>query len=143
MIKPQDIVEAARSFRHTPYKHQGRTPAKELDCIGVVILAGKIAGVLPHDFDFTQYSRTPDGSLERELDKHCIELPGLTVGAIALFRISAIPHHCGIITKTKEGNWGLLHAYENTNKVREHELINWWQSKMVKVYGFKQVSYHL
>ena len=135
-----EFIINARTLINTPYKHQGRVAQKELDCIGLIIVAGKLTGVLPANFDFKNYSRIPDGSLERELDKHLIELYKLQIGAIALFKVSALPHHCGIITDYGE-ELGLLHAYENVGRVKEHALIPWWRSKIVKIYGFALCDY--
>ena len=140
MLTGADIAAAAKTLRNTPYKHQGRTPNKELDCIGVVILSAKIVGALPQDFDFKNYSRYPDGSLQRELKNHCVELEKISLGAIALFKIAETPQLCGIITGYR-GGWGLIHAYENSRAVREHQLIDWWQSKICKLYGFREVDY--
>ena len=142
MIKPQEIERHARTLLHTPYQHQGRTAGKELDCIGVIILTGKMAGVIEPDFDFCNYTRDPDGKLEQMLDLHCDQLETVQQGAIALFALDAIPHHCGIITNYSTGD-GLLHALDSVGcrRVVEHALLNSLSEKMVKVYGFRGVAY--
>ena len=135
---PQKVVEVARSLINTPYQHQGRKPQIAIDCIGLVIVTAHILKLF--DYDYTNYSRDPDGQLLQIVEQHCQQLPELTEGALAVFKLSAIPHHVGIISKFR-GNWGLIHAYQNTGKVREHEFIKWWQDKLVGVYGLPNVDY--
>lgn len=134
----EKVVQTARTLINTPYQHQGRTPGVGLDCIGVIIVVGHQLKLF--DYDYTNYSRDPDGQLVKIVEKHCQKLPSLTEGAIAVFKLSAIPHHVGIISKFRD-NWGLIHAYQNTGKVREHQLIKWWQDKLVGVYGLPNVDY--
>jgi cell wall-associated NlpC family hydrolase len=146
LIQPSAIVEAARSLINTPYQHQGRTPQKGLDCLGVVILTAKIAGVIDRDFDFLGYSRSGNGLLQVEIERYCAEWTELTEGAIALFDLDGRPNHCGIISRgegrrqTAEG-FNLIHAYENAGIVKEHELIPWWKNRIEKIYAFPNVTY--
>lgn len=132
------IVPVARTFINTPYLHHGRKPGVGLDCIGVVILVGHRLKLF--NYDYLNYSRDADGTLVQILDRHCEPLSELTEGAIAVFKLSQVPHHVGIISKFR-GDWGLIHAYQNTNKVREHEFIEWWQNKLVGLYAFPNVNY--
>ena len=137
-ITAVQIVKTARSLIGTPYQHQGRNSLAGLDCIGLIIIVGHQLNLF--SYDYTNYSRDPDGQLLTNLEKHCNKLPDLTEGAIAVFKLSAIPHHCGLITKFR-GDWGLIHAYQNVGKVKEHEFIPWWQDKLVGVYGLPNVDY--
>ena len=109
-----------------------------VDCIGVIVVVGHTLGLF--DYDYRNYSRDSDGQLIAKLEEHCQKLPSLTEGAIAVFKLSSIPHHVGIISKFR-GTWGLIHAYQNTGRVREHEFIKWWQDKLVGVYAFPKVNY--
>lgn len=139
MTSQFEIVKTARTLINTPYRHQGRTPWVALDCIGVVIAVGHQLSLF--DYDYSNYSREPDGTLLTLVEKHCEKLPDLTEGAIAIFKLSAIPHHVGIISKFR-GNWGLIHAYQNVGRVKEHEFIGWWQNKLIGVYGLPNVEYN-
>ena len=133
-----EVVEVARSLLNTPYQHQGRKPQIGVDCIGVIMVTAHTLDLF--QFDFNNYSRDADGTLETEVKKHCEPLPKLELGALALFKISALPHHCGIITRYRKG-WGLLHAYQNVGRVKEHELIDWWQNRLVGLYALPNVKY--
>lgn len=138
MYKSSQVISTARTLINTPYQHQGRKPGVGIDCIGLVIVTAHQLGLF--DYDYINYSRDPDGQLLKIVEKHCEKLPDLTEGAIAVFQLSAIPHHVGIISKFR-GNWGLIHAYQNTGKVREHEFIKWWQNKLVGIYALPNVQY--
>ena len=140
MVSSNDIISAARSLLNTPYQHQGRTPGKGLDCSGVVVLTAYLAGLSDKKWGKTNYPKTANSFLQQGLEEHCVELEELTIGGIALFKISAIPYHCGILTDYR-GGLGILHAYQNANKVTEHGLIPWWKNKIVRVYGFPGVDY--
>lgn len=140
MIKPPTIVTTARTLINTPYQHQGRTPGKGLDCSGVVVLTAYLAGLTNKKWGKTNYPRNSNNSLVEGLEEYCIRIEKLQCGAIALFKISSIPYHCGIISDYADG-LGLIHAYSNAGVVAEHELIPWWQDKIVRVYGFPGVSY--
>lgn len=138
MVNQVEVIKIARSLINTPYQHQGRTPQVGLDCIGLIIIVGHTLNLF--DYNYTNYSRAPDGQLLVNIEKHCVKLPDLTEGALAVFALSPIPHHVGIISKFR-GNWGLIHAYQNTGKVREHEFIKWWRDKLVGVYKLPNVNY--
>jgi cell wall-associated NlpC family hydrolase len=140
MVDSKQIVQAARSLINTPYQHQGRTAQKGLDCLGVVILTAKIAGVIDRDFDFLGYSRSGNGLLQVEIERYCAEWTELTEGAIALFDLDGRPNHCAVISKSSSV-FNIIHAYENAGRVREHELIPWWANRIEKIYAFPGVSY--
>lgn len=139
-VNPWQIIQAARTLINTPYKHQGRTATKELDCLGVVILTAKIAGILTPEFDYLNYPAVANGALERILPNFCGKLNELCEGAIATFDVEGEANHCGIISLYR-GSWGLIHAYENAKRVREHELISFWADKIVNIYAFPNVNY--
>lgn len=140
MKQPTDIVTAARNLINTPYQHQGRTPGKGLDCSGVVVLTAILSGLTDKKWGKTNYPRNASDSLREGLEEYCLKMEKLTPGTIALFKITAIPYHCGIVTDYND-DLGLLHAYENVGRVREHALIPWWKDKIVQIYGFPGVDY--
>ena len=138
VIDFREVVTTARCLIGTPYKFQGRVPGVGCDCIGLVILTAWELGLF--EFDFRNYSRNPGSILEQEAKKHCQPLADLTESALVLFKIDGLPQHCGIISHYRN-DWGLIHAYENVGKVREHRLINWWQDKLVGIYKLPNVNY--
>lgn len=140
IVSPWQITQAARTLINTPYKHQGRTSKKELDCLGVVIVTAKIAGILTPEFDYINYPAVGNGALERILPNFCDRLPFLCEGAIATFDVEGEANHCGVIS-SYQGGLGLIHAYENAKRVREHELVSFWKDKIVNIYAFPNVKY--
>ena len=92
------------------------------------------------EFDFRNYARNPGSILEQEVKKHCQPLSEITERSLVLFKINDVPQHCGIITRYRS-DWGLIHAYENVGKVREHRFIKWWKNKLVGIYALPHVGY--
>lgn len=140
MKTPDDIITTARTLINTPYRHQGRTPGVGLDCIGAIVLTAYLLGLSEEILGPTNYSRDSSNSLEIGLATYCSERSRISPGAIALIKLDEIPYHCGIITDY-QGGLGLLHAYENVGRVREHSLIPWWENKIYKLYHFPKVRY--
>lgn len=140
MISPTDIIKAARSLINTPYKHQGRKLGIGLDCLGVVELTALLSGVTKEIIATPNYSRDGSNSLQQGFERYCAPTESIVPGVIVLVKLSAIPYHCGIITDFEDG-LGLLHAYENVGRVREHALIPWWKNKISHIYQFPAVNY--
>lgn len=122
MITAAQFVESARALVGVPWSHQGRT-ALGVDCIGLIILAGKNAGVdlfaeagCP---PVRRYGRRADPMLYRLVEKYCIPADQPMQGVVALFRFPGerAPRHFGVITA--EGT--MIHAEAKTRKsVIEH-----------------------
>lgn len=64
MANRAQIVAAARSFKGTPFQHQGRIPGKGLDCAGVLIVAANQCEVVAN-FNFTGYGHFPRPEMVR------------------------------------------------------------------------------
>ena len=140
MVVPSEIVKIARDLVGTPYQHQGRVAGEHggLDCIGLPLIVCRLAGL--GYYDYFNYSREPDGTLIRELDKHWQRLPDIKEGSLLVFAIRKEPQHCAIASKFR-GGWGMIHAYENAGQVREHALIPWWRKKITHFYALPGVDY--
>lgn len=142
---PREIIVTARSLLETPYLHQGRVPGKDggLDCIGVPIVIINRLQLIGTFFDFTAYGRDGSGILEKTVAQYCKPLPEPRPGAMLLFKTTpeqTVAQHCGVCT-----DWGselgMVHAYQNVGFVREHELIKFWQDRLVSVYAFPLTQY--
>jgi cell wall-associated NlpC family hydrolase len=136
MVTRAEIVACARSYDSVPYHHQGRIRAG-LDCIGLAIAVCRDLDL--GDFDFTAYSREPDGvTLIAEIEKICIPVQKYQTGDLLVFKIRRLPQHCGIVTDLM--GEGLIHAYQSIGKVAEHALTDWWVERIVAAYRLPGVE---
>ena len=124
-----DIVDAAREWMGTPWRHQCAIKGRGIDCQSLLRYSAEKIGLnlpdIPED-----YSRTPSHSLKQWLDKHlqpCEQQPG----CIALMNLGTdIPYHLAIITDI-----GLIHAWNGgPRKVVEHRIDQHWQRRIVQCY---------
>lgn len=132
MVTRSEVVAAARSYAYVKYHHQGRS-RWGIDCIGLVIAVCRDLKL--GEYDFTAYSREPDGvTLIGEISRYCTPITDFGVGDLLVFRLRALPQHCGIVTDLPDG-LGLIHAYQTIGKVAEHNLTDWWHERIVA--GFR------
>jgi cell wall-associated NlpC family hydrolase len=138
MTTRADVVAAARSLLNTPYHTHSRLPGVGVDCVGVPLLAARIAGIKPADFDIQGYSMTPDGSLLPLCDEHLDRIPReqLAFGDVVVARFGDTPHHIGIVGDWRHGGLSMIHA-ENYrhHKVIEHRL--WFGGAMKFVAAYR------
>lgn len=57
MINPQHIVDEARSWVGTPFRHQARIKGLGVDCVGLLVGVGEVLGL--EVYDQTGYGRQP------------------------------------------------------------------------------------
>ncbi|MCC6489139.1 MAG: peptidase P60 [Candidatus Hydrogenedentes bacterium] len=118
MIRRSDIVEQARAWIGTRYKHQGRVRGVGVDCIGLVGGVALAVGVpnaraWADARDLHTYARTPDPTL---LLGGCAQFfertPAPREGDVLLFSLQGEPRHFAIITETRDGKpHRIVHAY--------------------------------
>lgn len=134
-MSAQAFVAAARGLKGAKWRHQGRKPWA-VDCIGLIVLAGKNAGV---DFgDEKGYGREP---WDDRLRKGCRQRWGTPVhvslaraGDVAIIRWrKEEPSHLGIVADHPEGGLSLIHAH-NIHGVIEQRIADRVQSSIVEVY---------
>ena len=108
-------IAAARRCLGTPFHHQGRRPGVGLDCIGLVVIALRAAGMTVHDR--TDYGRRPDGkSLVAALQgarrgaRATIE-----AGDVLLFRYDRQPQHAALATEPNS----MIHSFAPAGEVVE------------------------
>lgn len=123
-----DLVQAARTFEGTPFRHQGRAKWA-LDCAGLLILSALKMGKAFDDIK--GYSRSPDGrTLKAELDRQLNRVSReAEYGDVLLMRFGRAPQHLAIKTDK-----GIIHAYEAAGGVVEHRLDDKWSRRIIAVY---------
>ena len=137
LLTGMDLVQAARGFLGTRFRHQGRLPGQGLDCAGVVVCAARAVGVAVHDV--VGYGRLPDGdALPRHLaTAGCkeIALDDARPGDIYLMRFESDPQHLALVTDI-----GILHAYADVGRVVEHRLDDVWRARIVAAFRLPGVA---
>lgn len=131
------IVAAARKTLGMPFRHQGRG-AKGIDCVGVAAHVCDQLGI-PY-IDRSGYARRPSGGLLESAIDHQPELVRVPVSEIAegdilVMRFSGDPQHVAIYA-----GGTIIHALEKSGKVVEHDLTEWWRSRVVLAYRFRGVN---
>lgn len=144
-----DIIEAARSFLGTPFVHQARQRGVGVDCVGLLMEAGRACG-LPVK-DFTRYSRQPNPRVFlhhfRE-NFHEIPVGDASPGDALAFwwrssrKFGRLPQHAGLIVDRMgaPAGAGLLHSFTDSGKVLEVDLAEPWVSRIHSAWAFKGVS---
>jgi hypothetical protein len=117
-----------------------------MDCAGLVILAVKSAQLLPSGFEDelpANYGRDGNGQLELIVSQYCQLIPQPVPAALLLFKAvptQTVAQHCAIISNW-DGGLGMIHAYENAGSVREHQLIQFWESRIMGCYKLPGIVY--
>ena len=131
------IVESARGWLNTPFRHQGRTKNVGVDCLGLLVgvatelnLKSKTGEPLTA-LDELGYGHFPDCDyLQNKLAEAMQVIEKPIIGSIGLFNIDGRAQHLGIF-----GEGTLIHAYAPMRKVVEHGFTDEWEARLVKVYG--------
>ncbi len=132
------ILETARGYRGTPFRHQGLLPGRGLDCVGVIVCIGRDLGLFR--YDVVGYPRVP--STFSSLLQHVraagfrpVPLTDALPGDVYLMAIIDRPQHVALATDK-----GILHAWMQARQVVEHGLDDMWRSRIVGVYRFPSVA---
>ena len=140
--RQQRIIDLARSWLGTPYRHQCSSKGIGCDCIGLV--RGVWREFYGHDKDPTDIP--PYQSSWYEVDqrdtmlvfgrRYLVEVGSLeeaVPGDVLAFRMKrgVSVKHCGILVSTER----MVHSYSN-QAVFEVDLGDWWRERVVTVLRF-------
>ena len=142
MIRRSEIVELARSWRGTPFKHQGRTPFVGLDCAGVLIAIGHHFKI--SEFDVSNYAHFPQpAEVRRYLGAHLIRvetrIEAALPGRVGLFADQDYPVHMGIFAELN-GLPSLIHSSARARGVTEQNLDAELAGRLRGIYEFPGVE---
>ena len=134
-MSARKFIDAARALKGARWRHRGRK-SWAVDCIGLVVLAGRKSGLV--DCDVSGYGREPWNDLLREgcHERFGEPLPPSAAmpGDIAVIRWGdAEPSHVGIVGDHPDGGLTLIHA-SNMHGVVEHSLAGEYLDVIVEVY---------
>lgn len=134
------LVEAARMYVGTKFRHRGRS-IHGLDCAGLVVLAYRDCGVVVPDF--TLYGREPH---KNGLVEHVTAALGqplaaedrtLMEGDVIVLRFDKEPHHLAIVADAVYGDvhaWNIIHAEGHGGWVLEQRLMPDIAARITHVY---------
>ncbi len=131
-MRAELMIVAARACLGTPFHHQGRMPQVGLDCIGLVIVALRAAGIAVRDR--TDYARWPTGAaLAQALLAHgASPVPEPRRGAVLLFALAGQAQHVALATSADT----MIHAYAPVGAVVETRRNAVWQRRLRGIYYF-------
>lgn len=121
-VTREQVIECARSWIGTPWRHQGRNRSG-IDCGGLIIEVAKELGIGTKTHDKEGYERLPTLFM---LVQHCakwmrqktgaeydVRLPGDVV-VMKPTETYPWPSHLGILSRLPNGELGMLHSYCGT-----------------------------
>jgi len=131
MPSKADLVREAREFLGTPFHHCGRSRLG-IDCVG--LLSCSFKAVTGHVKDIRSYERTASGEKMLKV----IEANGLfrtenpEIGDVLILWITkrCNAEHAAILTDR-----GIIHATQLEGRVVEHNLNDWWASRIIRAYS--------
>ena len=133
------IVQAAREWLDTPYRHQSSVKGVGCDCLG--LLRGVWRDVVgtepelppPYSPDWAEASGWE--TLLEAARRHLVERPigAARAGDVLLFRMGAghPAKHCAIVS----GEGRIIHAYWGRH-VTESRLSPWWERRIAAAFRF-------
>ena len=136
------VVQEARRWLGTPYRHQCATRGAGADCLGLVLgIWRAVQGDWPEDVppytpDWSEPSRQE--RLWQAAARHLVELPAGTPhapGQVLLFRMraGAVAKHLGVVSAIAPGRF--IHAYSG-HGVCESALTPPWARRVVARFAF-------
>lgn len=141
LVKTEDIVRIARSWKGTPYHHQASLKGVGVDCVGLIRgVYRELYGVEPPELinysaDWGDSNGNEDMMLAAYKYLEPVPLDQLGAGHVILVRWKEkrVAKHCMIMT----GDNRAIHAY-NRSPVTEINLNDWWTQKIVYAFAFPQ-----
>lgn len=132
-----DIVDTAREYLGTPFRHQGRS-ALGVDCVGLLVLVAQRLKV-PH-YDQPNYERRTTGlrfiNKFREAGFSQRRLIDRKPGDVIVFRELRETCHVAILAEGALGHETIIHSYASRRRVVEEPYLPQWIDKTVGCYSF-------
>lgn len=134
------VVDTARQWIGTPYRHQGRKKGHYVDCIGLIIGVGADLGVTvvaPDD-----YTESPSGLMLME--KARVQFDEVTDRTEPILGDIMVmwgwnrhePQHFAIRSEFG-GRATMIHAFSKRQLVVEHGIDRFWEKRLMALFTFK------
>jgi NlpC/P60 family putative phage cell wall peptidase len=133
------VIDEARSWIGTPYRHQASLKSVGCDCLGLVrgvwraVYGSEPEALKPYSADWAEAGGS-DAMLEAAR-RHFIERPvaEMAEGNLLLFRWR--PNSAAKHTAIVSGPEKFIHAYEG-HRVLESHLVSQWRNRVTGVFSF-------
>jgi len=135
MVTRSDVVNEARKWKDTPWRHMGRN-TNGIDCVGLPVMIAKALGIF--HYDVKGYAREPANlDMLKHFRANMIEYPVVEAkaGDVIIFRDGKFPFHVGIIGD-KYDDLSLIHAYAGRRKVIEEMYYPEWFNRALACFAF-------
>lgn len=142
------IVEAARSWLGTPYRHQASVKGVGADCLGLVrgvwreVVGGEPEPVPAYRADWAEVGG--EETLLAAARRWLVEIPVARArpGDVLLFRMApgCAVKHCGILSAVDGAEPRFIHAYWG-RAVVESWLGRWWRERLEAAFTWPQAAY--
>lgn len=136
--KRRALIAAARACLGTPFRHQGRSPGRGVDCSGLCLVAAWGAGLALADV--RGYGREPiPARMGAELAARCevITRAALKPADIVWLRFDGDPMHLAIYTERDT----LIHSIaDGPRRVVEHGFRAPWPGRVIGCYRLRGID---
>ncbi|WP_396189776.1 NlpC/P60 family protein [Flavobacterium sp.] len=141
MANKLEIVEHARAYIGTPFKHQGRLKGVGVDCAGLCI---NVMKELDYEIiDVKAYDRVPNGNLFDKIVNANLKrkhFEDVEPGDFLTFNFDQDPQHIAVVSEVNPLK--IIHSYQKAGRVVEHYADNFWLSRIVATYEAKEDDNH-
>lgn len=131
MIRPNDVIDEARSWVGTRFHHGGRVKGVGVDCVGLVVCVAAALGIKPHDR--AAYPLRPNGELKPFMERFMVRVGSSVDDAalpdVLLMAFDKEPHHLAFYAGAT-----IIHAYAQARKCVEQPMHDYWRARTVGVY---------
>lgn len=140
MPTANDVIEEARSWIGTPFRHQGRIKGYGIDCVGLIYCVGKELDIMEHDMStkkalkYLGYPAIPKTPIVRQAcDEYLVKIPlsDFGPGDVVLMRYGRIARHVGIFT-----GHTIIQVMARIGKCVEHSLDKKWRERFCGYYRY-------
>lgn len=139
MVTRAQIIEEARTWIDTPWRHQGRTD-KGIDCVGLVVRVTQALGL--NEYDRTDYTRRPDGFDFVSVFRERMDIKAVNQaksGDLILIANGPYPCHVALVSE-KYGVLHIIHAAVSHRKVVEEPYDHDLPRKTTHCFQFKNLE---
>lgn len=146
MVTKREFYERAREYVGTPFRHQGRTPGRALDCVGLPSCVAQSFGLEVKDSadyreyaDWTLFVKNFRANGDWIGDKESVAEPGMIVILRDGEARRVHQTHCAVVAE-RNGEKTLIHAYKIRGQVVEERFTVAWARRVTAVFNLYGVE---